>query len=231
MLVAGALWARTQPLGRELLPGLGALAAVLGGYLLLVGPQFARQDIRADLAHADILKTYPLAGWQIVLGELLTPVAILTGILWLTLLTIALSVGGGTVPDWLSLPVQITGALCLAVLTPFLAALQLLVPNAAALVFPGWHQATRGRGGGPEVIGQRMIFFFAQLLTMLLALAPAALFGGAFAAIAWSMLGPVVALLFATPVIALILAAEAATGIWLLGRQFERLDLSEELRG
>jgi len=39
-------------------------AAVVTFYTLLAGPQLFRQDLRSDLANADILKTYPLAGWQ-----------------------------------------------------------------------------------------------------------------------------------------------------------------------
>ena len=40
---------------------------------LLLGPQFVRQDFRQDLAVADLLKMYPMRGWQVALGELLAP--------------------------------------------------------------------------------------------------------------------------------------------------------------
>ncbi|HEY1108347.1 MAG TPA: hypothetical protein VGE76_06940, partial [Opitutaceae bacterium] len=118
----------------------------------------------------------------------------------------------------------------LAVLTPVLAALQLLVPNATALVFPAWFQLSRRRGGGPEVMGQRMIFFFAQLLAMLVALLPAAALAAALFAIVQLFLGPIVGVLVATASGLVILVAEVAGGLWLLGRRFETLDLSAELR-
>jgi hypothetical protein len=55
-----------------------AYAAALTMVLLLIlGPQLARQDLRGDLPNTDILKTYPLHGWQIVCGELLTPLVVL----------------------------------------------------------------------------------------------------------------------------------------------------------
>src|SRR5258708_28453107 len=112
--------------------------------MLILGPQFARQDIRSDLPNADILKTYPLAGWQIVLGELLTPVAILTGLLWLALLTIALAFPSEKFGlTWLTPEIRVTSTLWLAVITPALVSLQMLVPNAAALLFPAWFQASR----------------------------------------------------------------------------------------
>ena len=44
----------------------------------MIGPQLLRQDFRQDLPLADLLKTYPLRGWQLALGELLAPAAILT---------------------------------------------------------------------------------------------------------------------------------------------------------
>jgi len=121
------------------------------------------------------------------------------------------------------------------VIMPALVSLQLLVPNAGALFFPGWFQTTRNRGGGPEVVGQRMIFFFAQLLTMVAALIPAALAGTVPFAIAF-LLGQQGTLALALSSVAsaglilAVLVAEIAAGVRLLGARFERLDLSAELR-
>ncbi len=202
-----------------------------GGYLLIVGPQFARQDIRSDLTHADILKTYPLPGWQIVLGELLTPVFILTGLLWLALLTMALALDPAQVRfSWLTPPLRITGAIWLAVITPPVVMLQLLVPNAAALVFPAWFQASRFRGGGPEVAGQRMIFFFAQLITMAIALLPAAAFAALLIFILQPFVGPALAVSAGGLIALAILAGELWCGLWLLGQRFEHYDLSGDPR-
>jgi ABC-2 type transport system permease protein len=197
----------------------------------VVGPQFARQDIRSDLVNADLLKTYPLTGWQIVLGELLTPVLILTGVLWLALLAFALSFHPGTNgPAWLTPELRIVGSLALALITPALVTLQLLVPNAAALVFPGWFQLSRTRGGGPEVIGQRMIFFFAQVLTMIIALLPPVALAAVVMFIGQWLFGPLLAIVIATIAVLVVLLGEAWCGLWLLGERFEKLDLSTELR-
>lgn len=231
-IVGGGVWLRSQPELAGLGEGMAMVAAPIAGYVLLVGPHFARQDIRSDLAHADILKTYPLPGWQIVLGELLTPLAILTGVLWLLLLFIALTLPAGPPgPKWLTPGLLMAGAGGLAVLAPVVAALQLLVPNATALVFPAWFQLSRRRGGGPEVMGQRMIFFFAQLLTMVVALLPACLFLGAFFFLLKHFFdAPIIGLLVGTLAALIILVIEVAGGLWLLGRRFETLDLSAELR-
>ena len=207
------------------------IAAIFAAYTLLLGPQLARQDLRSDLPNADILKTYPLAGWQIVLGELLTPVAILTGLLWLALLAAALALGprAATIP-WLTPGFRLTAGICLAAVAPVLCALQLLIPNAAALVFPAWFQATRQRGGGIDVMGQRLIFVFGQLLVILLALAPAVL-GAALVIFAsqW-LIGATAAVILATLLALTVLTGEVWCGLWLLGERFEQLDLAAELR-
>ncbi|PYK98040.1 MAG: hypothetical protein DME19_14095, partial [Verrucomicrobia bacterium] len=54
-------------------PTIGIVTAILAGYSLLLGPAILRQDLRQDLVNADVLKMYPLRGWQVVLGELLAP--------------------------------------------------------------------------------------------------------------------------------------------------------------
>ena len=58
------------------------IMAILMAYSLLLGPQMLRLDFRHDLPMADILKTFPLRGWQIALGEILAPVAVLAGFQW-----------------------------------------------------------------------------------------------------------------------------------------------------
>ncbi|MBP6506774.1 MAG: hypothetical protein KA257_04355 [Opitutaceae bacterium] len=231
LIFFGCTWAGRHAEWRILLTGFGSIVLSGGVYLLVVGPQFARQDIRSDLVHADILKTYPLPGWQIILGELLTPAFILTGLLWLVLFTGALTIYPQQ-GDFAGLTPLIRVGLtaCLMVIAPVLVTLQLLVPNAATLLFPAWFQSARPRERGIEVMGQRMIFFFAQILTMLLALLPAVLLAGGLAYVTQWLLGPVAAALVATVIIVAVLIAEIAGGLWWLGRRFEKFDLSDELR-
>ncbi len=224
-------WLGMQPELGEFGPGVAWMTVVFAAYVLVVGPQFARQDIRSDLAHADILKTYPLAGWQIILGQLLTPAAILTGVLWLLLLAVAILLRPeADAGSAFTTAEHFTGAVALAVLAPALALLQLLVPNAAALVFPSWFQATRTRGGGPEIVGQRMIFFFAQLLMMVVALLPAAAMAGAVVLALHWLVGLAAALAVAALAVLAVLVGEVWCGVWWLGGRFEKLDLSAELR-
>ncbi|HXR05370.1 MAG TPA: putative ABC exporter domain-containing protein, partial [Verrucomicrobiae bacterium] len=134
------------------------------GYSLLLGPQLLRLDFRNDLPLADILKTFPLRGWQIALGEILAPVVVLAALQWLLLL-----VGAGFL---FYLPVKqealfLAIALGAAVLLPVLDMLLLLIPNAAVLLFPSWIQTGKDSPRGIEATGQRLIFALGQMLTLL----------------------------------------------------------------
>ena len=115
-----------------------------------------------------------------------------------------------------------------AVLLPLLDVLLLLIPNAAVLLFPSWIQAGKDSPRGVEATGQRLIFALGQLLVLALALLPAAItFVGVFFLLKFA-LGYAAAVPFAALVAAIILAVEAGFGVMLLGRLFERFDVSEE---
>lgn len=229
-LVVGCLWLDRQPdlLAMRSLVAIFSLgvAASVG----LIGPSLARQDLRSDLGRVDLLKSYPLQGWQIVLGEMLTPISILTGLLWLALLAGALTfVAPARVHFTIGLRLSITASL--AVLTPALCALQLVVPNAATLLFPSWAPGPRTRaGGGIDVMGQRLIFVFGQLLVMLLVLLPAGLAALGIYCGFELIAGPVPAVLLSTPPVLAILLAELGAGLWWLGGRFEKLDLAADLQ-
>jgi ABC-2 type transport system permease protein len=224
-------WRSGHPAAEPFALTLGMLGAGAGAYLLVIGPQFARQDIRGDFHRIDLLKTFPLAGWQVVLGEILAPTVILTGLIWLGLLEAAFSASGFGPLSVLAGSTLVVGSLSVAALVPAVVMLQLLVPNAAALLFPSWAEATRSRTGGPEVMGQRMIYFVAQLLTMVVVLLPAS--GMAVVVImlmhyVFGLNGAVSVACAAVPMLA-VLIGEIAVGMWWLGQRFEAIDVSAEL--
>ncbi|HTU02122.1 MAG TPA: hypothetical protein VMG58_09910, partial [Candidatus Sulfotelmatobacter sp.] len=202
----------------------------LAAYTLLVGPQVARQDLRSDLPNADILKTYPLEGWRLALGELLAPTAILTLVLWLAILVSALAVDSQGTLDWLTPGLRVTVALCMALAAPFICFIQLIVPNSIMVLMPGWYQASRSRGGGIEMFGQRLIFGVAQFLIALLVAAPAVCAAALIIFSSQWLLGVGPAVAIASVAVLTILASEAAIGLWWLGWRFEKFDLSTEIR-
>lgn len=217
--------------GPKLVTVVGFIALAFLAYLLIIGPQLIRNDLRSDLQNADLLKAYPLPGWRILLGSLLAPTLILSCIAWLLLLTAGLGLvpPAGKAP-WFTPGFRVSAGLSLAGLIPFLCAVQLLVPNAAALLFPAWSQNTRPMAGGMDVMGQRLIFFAGQFVCLLLALLPAvALAGLTIFATQWLIGLPAAVALAALPVL-LVFAGEVWLGLRLLGPRFDRLDISSEMR-
>ncbi|HSY18881.1 MAG TPA: putative ABC exporter domain-containing protein [Candidatus Acidoferrales bacterium] len=195
------------------------------GYSLLLGPQLLRADFRNDLPMADVLKTFPLRGWQIALGEILAPVAVLASCQWLLLLF------GFAVVIFMPVkqePLVVAIGISAACLLPVLDFLLLLIPNAAVLLFPAWVQTGKEASRGIEATGQRLIMAIGQLLALVVALVPAAL---VFLAVYFPLkmaFGPIVPVPFAALAASLVVAAEAALGVILLGSFFERFDVTEE---
>ncbi len=213
------------------LASIGTIAALLA---LFYGPLLTRLDLRQDLANADILKTYPLPGWRVLLGQLLAPIAILTGIVWLGLLAWYVGLRGHQPPalslTWLNGDMRAIFALCGAIITPVVMANELLIPNAVPLLFPSWFQAVRTPGGGIDLMGQRLIFGFGQVLVVLIALLPAVGTAALLVFVTQWIVGPAFAVIFATAAVALVLLAELGCGLWWLGGRFETFDLSTEPR-
>jgi len=195
-------------------------------WTFLLGPQMFRQDFRQDLPQAEVLKSYPLRGWEIALGELLAPAVILTGVQWFLLL-VAASLCSQTPFPGVGRSAVISICLGASLIVPALNLLILQVPNAAILLFPAWFQAGKA-AQGIEATGQRIIFVFGQLLLLLLAIVPAVVaFALAFFFIKL-LLGLIIAIFLAAAIAAIVIGCEAALGVVLLGLLFNRLDLSAE---
>ena len=111
---------------------------------------------------------------------------------------------------------------------PVLDFLLLLIPNAAVLLFPSWIQAGKDSPRGIEATGQRLIMAIGQLLALLIALVPPALvFSAFFYPLKWA-LGLFAAATLGVLAALLALALEAGFGVLLLGKLFERFDVTEE---
>ena len=209
--------------------GVMFLVVMLLAMSLFSGPQMLRNDLRQDLRVADVLKMFPMRGWQIVLGEVLTPAAILAGAQWILILCGAMLCPGQLYHHAITPQARLSAALALAVLLPFIDLIALLVPNAAVLFFPAWFQLGKDVPRGFETMGQQLILMFGQLLALLLGLAPAGIaFTLVFMAgslVHWPLAGLVLGAFAA----AAILAVEAGLGIHLLGGVFERFDVSGEV--
>jgi hypothetical protein len=230
VLGGGAAWVAHQPDLEAFSAGFFLVGLIALVFTVLLGPQIARQDLRTDLANSDLLKTYPLRGWQVVLGEMLAPVCTLTVVSWIALLTTYLS-SPELKAAWSTPALRVVAAFGLALLAPPFLALQVLIPNATTVLFPAWVQATRDRTErGVEVMGQRLIFIASQLLVTALALLPALIAGSIMFFVGHLAAGPAAGGALAALSMALLLAFEVWVGIQWLGARFEKLDISSELR-
>jgi hypothetical protein len=233
VIVAAGTWFADSTFMKAVGAPLGMVLLVFTGYAVVLGPQLARQDYRGDMANTDILKTYPLRGWQIMLGEMLTPAVVLTGIIWLMLLTCAMVIPHAIPPrmTWITPRLITLCAIGAALVAPVLCMTQLLIVNTGAVLFPAWMQNSAARGPqGIEVMGQRILFMVIQMLTLIIMLLPVSIVGGIAFFVVRLLAGNVVAGAVALLLGVVVMAAEIGVGIWLLGNRFEKLDLSQELR-
>lgn len=229
LVILGTSWVASDPVRLPLLQVLGMFSLAVGVWIVIAGPMFMQREVRQTLGQLDILKSYPLRGWQIVLGELLTPMTVMAFAQWLLLLTAALCFGYQQ--GKLSAGVQMisVGAPAIALIAAPMSGLMLCIPFAGLLYFPAWMEGSGRIGGGVEAIGQRMMFVGGFLVVLVVSLLPAALFGF----LAWLMLraflGMNWALWLAAVVVSAVLVLEFAAAVDWLGRRLERFDFSQEL--
>jgi hypothetical protein len=209
---------------------IAGMAGGLAVWSLFFGPQVLRQDFRRELPQMDMLKVLPMPGWQIALGQILTPVVLLAGVQWLlVLVAIVFALLAGKVGKVeMQAPIIFCFGFSAVVLLPCLDLVSLLIPNAAVLLFPSWFQTGKDAPHGIEAMGQRLIFAVGQFLALVLSVVPAALVF-TICIIVFRLLVPVwMAVPMASVAAAIGLLITAGFGVWLLGRWFEKFDLSNE---
>src|SRR6185312_8073423 len=108
------------------------LALIGTGIVIFLGPQIARNDLRQDLGHIALLKTWPIPSGALIRGELLAPLTVLSAVAWLFILGSALLITrfpstaatfGALVLD------RVSYGVAAALLPPPLIVVQLIVQN------------------------------------------------------------------------------------------------------
>ncbi len=183
--------------------------------------------LRQDLVAMDLLQTFPIRGWQVVLGQLFAQAALGALVQWAALVLAGLGLAG------LSALVEARGgeifaaSAALAVLAlPFNLAM-MIIPAGTLLLWPGWFKGGP-QAAGFETAGLRIILMLGQVLAMGGALIVPALAAGAVWFAALFFHGGVWWMPLAGIAAALVLAGEAWLGILALGALFERFDVSAE---
>ena len=210
---------------------LALVLAIVGGTVFLVtlfanlttGATYLRQDLVA----MDLLQTFPIRGWQIVLGQLFAQAALGALLQWAGLLLAATGLAGlgGVLEARGDLIFAATAALALLAL-PFNLTM-MIIPAGTLLLWPGWFKGGP-QSAGFETVGLRLILMFGQMLAMAAALLLPALAVGVVWFLAQGLGWGHGWVSLAGAAAALVLAAEAWLGILALGALFERFDVSEE---
>ena len=221
--VLTALTAITVATGRE------GPAALLGGFsiaaaafAILMAPQVVRMDLRQDLEHLELLKTWPVRAASIVRGQLLWPTALITAIAW-TMIAVAVTLSGTVLPhvDWLA---RAAVGAAVAILAPALVVAQLTVHNAVALMFPAWVPLGVQRARGVDAMGQRIILLGGTWLLLVVMTVPAAIAAGLFWFASARFFGPLM-LIPAAVIAAGVIAIEVVLATEALGPVYDRLDI------
>jgi ABC-2 type transport system permease protein len=209
---------------------LGGLSLALAAIFPLFGSTLFTQDMRLDLPRIELLKSYPISGERLVAAEIAGPLTFVAVVELMLLSTGAIILHAAELPakiGFLASPEFVVTALILA--TPVCAA-QLLIRNAVPILLPGWAMRAPDEQRGFIVMGQRLVMMAGNLLVLLFVLLPGACIVGPGLLMAkfWfhgSM--PVVAL--TTVLGGALLFFEVWLGIRFLGRQFEKIDVTNEL--
>jgi hypothetical protein len=211
--------------GRAPLNFIARMCVFGAGMATLFGPQWARSDLRRDLAHLATLRTWPVSGAAIVRGEVLGTTALLSVLVWLFVLA-AVACGPsafGATP--LLAARRLSLALGAMILAPAMILTQIVACNAIAAIFPAWSSTVTSRARGIDVAGQRVLMMGGVLLTLAVALIPALLTAG--------LVGIGLRFLFGAPpvvvpalVAAVVLVVENAIAAEMIGRVLDRTDLA-----
>ena len=192
------------------------------GFAIVIAPQVLRIDMRQDLRHLDLLKTWPIKASTIVRGELIWPGVIITAAAW-AMLTIA-TLLSATMLTNVSVGWRIGGGAALAILAPAMVFSQLTIHNAVALVFPAWVPLGNQRPRGLDAMGQRLIMLGGTWLLLTISLIPGAIAGGIIWLALQRFIGTGAALVPAALVCSAIVGLEVLLATEAIGPAYERLD-------
>jgi ABC-2 type transport system permease protein len=201
---------------------LGVFAGAAAIFAILMAPQVVRIDIRQDLQHLELLKTWPVKASAIVRGELLWPGILITAAAW-TMIALATALSGTILPR-IGVGWRVSIGLAVAILAPALVFAQLTVHNVVSLMFPAWVPLGHQRARGLDAMGQRLIMLGATWLLLIVAALPGAIAGGFVWFALGQFLGPA-GLLPAAVLCAAIIAVEVLLATEAVGPVYERLDV------
>ncbi len=222
---------------------IGLIIAGVGLWFVLLVPFMAAStSLRRAFERMDVIKAMPLRGWQIALGEIITPVLVMSASAWLLLLlgmqaAPAMQVAHPDQPIYVlaeALPhAWFAIGFGLAICMPPLCALMMCLPFAGMLYFPAFVTRLGGGAGTAqrfESQGMAWLFMLGYFAVLAACLVPVGLLGLlAFLLLRW-LAGLTAALLVTAIVCSVLLVLETWLAVAQLGYRIDQFDLSQEMR-
>lgn len=199
------------------------------GAVMVGGGQMLRIDLRQDLDNLDHIKSLPLTGQQVVLGQVLAPVWLATKATLVLAVLVIVSVRLSESMRDSGPPLAVAAVVgTLAVLSPLLHFLNVLLGNALLILFPAWHSVDPAQNHGFARMGQGLVLMLLQGVVMGIILFPATAVAGVTGFLLSQFLPPPLAWTVALAVAAILLATAGWFFLHLVGDDFAALDLSKE---
>jgi hypothetical protein len=216
--------------GQRSMTGSPALAlaaglASLAWMLAFVGPVAFQNDLRRDVAHLALLRTYPLSGVRIVAASIASTVWPLA-MTQLSLVAIACLICPSVIGHRaIAASARVSVLVISAIVLPALDATSATIGNAMALLFPTARALGAAVGGaGAEGVGQIILSRIASLIGALLAFVMPTGLAVVASWVARHFVAASPAMLFAIIAFALAYAGQLSLMVRLTGRVFERTD-------
>jgi hypothetical protein len=207
---------------RGLAPALFLVALVFGFAMPLLGPLSLMNDLRGDLRHLEVLKTWPVRGGAFIRGEILWPGVLLTAGSWLAFVAATiLSSAAAPQIDW---SWRLSACLAAILVAPALVFAHYTIHQAVAVLFPAWVPLDNEMRGF-DSMAQRLILFAVVLLALLAMMGPGAIAGGITGFVLFRLTGSPLALVPAAATCLVIVGMEVLLATEALGPAFERIDL------
>jgi hypothetical protein len=201
---------------------IGMFAVFAAAYATLMAPQLLRLDLRQDLQHLELLKTWPVRAGAVIRGEMTGPALCLSALAW-GLIGLAFLLSATTFSRtgaaW-----RISAAAAALLVSPALIFAQYALHNSVALVFPAWVPLGAGRPRGFDAMGQRLLMLAGTWLGLALMSLPGAIAAGILWIAFYRLIGPIVIVAGAVCVAATI-ALEILAMTEALAPAYDRLDL------
>jgi ABC-2 type transport system permease protein len=201
---------------------IGDLSMFFVALAVLLGPAMLRLDLRQDLGHLAVIKTWPVRGPALIRGELLAPSIALS-----LSAAVAIVIGSAFAPglpfvDHAGAGARVVFAISAVLATTAVVVAQLVVHNGIAVSYPAWVElkvVASGEAAMTMNVRMMIVMYGALLVLAFVLVIPVA---AAF--VAYFVSG---GLLIPSAIFAAFLACESLAATEIIGRILDRTDLQD----